>query len=288
MNPFLLGVLAIAASGVLAYAVYHRVLRPRPPITTRSARGRQFAAALVALVMFTTLGSALATWDDSNRWIAVPLLSLLAWPPAYLAGWAFGPKGQSQPEDRAVHLSSLRNLTSLPVSQRGAVPTTKGRGSRSAIEPTEEHWSQAWAEVGSEQRRPGIWARAYSEANGDDAIAKAKYINWRAAELADERITRRALTQHDELASKNQTQRREELRRLASAVSSTGELTAAKDLTRQLGYTVTELGGSWFSSPRFEVAPPDPATEPHLKFDNWEKFVAWVQQSRCRSLLREL
>ena len=72
MSPFLIGAMATAVSGFLAYGVYDRLLRPAAPISSRRKRGRQYAAAFVALVIFATLSRAIAIWDDSTLWIAVP------------------------------------------------------------------------------------------------------------------------------------------------------------------------------------------------------------------------
>ncbi len=52
--------------------------------------------------------------------------------------------------------------------------------------PAEQFWSAALEEMESSARRPGLWARSFSEANGDQAIAKAKYLAYRSSELENE------------------------------------------------------------------------------------------------------
>lgn len=49
--------------------------------------------------------------------------------------------------------------------------------------PSEKFWATALAEFESDKRRSGLWARVFAEANGDDAVAKAKYLSCRASEL---------------------------------------------------------------------------------------------------------
>ena len=48
----------------------------------------------------------------------------------------------------------------------------------------EEHWRRALEEFEGGSRRPGLWGKSFAEANGDEAIAKASYLQVRASELA--------------------------------------------------------------------------------------------------------
>lgn len=47
----------------------------------------------------------------------------------------------------------------------------------------EEFWARALDECDGPSRRRGLWARVFSEAQGNEAIAKANYLKHRAAEL---------------------------------------------------------------------------------------------------------
>lgn len=51
--------------------------------------------------------------------------------------------------------------------------------------PREEYWSTALTEFDSPARRPGLWARAFAEAQGNEAVAKANYLRYRASELEE-------------------------------------------------------------------------------------------------------
>lgn len=55
-----------------------------------------------------------------------------------------------------------------------------------ADNPDEQYWEQAFKEVEGSDRRAGLWARAFAHAKGVEAVAKAKYLEERAKELAKE------------------------------------------------------------------------------------------------------
>jgi hypothetical protein len=42
----------------------------------------------------------------------------------------------------------------------------------------EDTWERALREVESSERRPGLWARCFAEAGGDESKAKAAYITY--------------------------------------------------------------------------------------------------------------
>ena len=49
----------------------------------------------------------------------------------------------------------------------------------------EDHWATAMAEVESGQRRPGVWAKAFAESEGDETKAKVAYLKSRVQQLTD-------------------------------------------------------------------------------------------------------
>ncbi|WP_213955315.1 MULTISPECIES: hypothetical protein [unclassified Variovorax] len=64
--------------------------------------------------------------------------------------------------------------------------------------PEEDSWAQALSEFESSGRRPGVYARAFAEASGDEAAAKAKYLNIRAHELHANHLQLEAARQVEE------------------------------------------------------------------------------------------
>lgn len=64
--------------------------------------------------------------------------------------------------------------------------STSPADDRSGV-PEEQFWSVALAEFEGSSRRTGLWAMAFSEAQGNEAVAKATYLRIRATELELER-----------------------------------------------------------------------------------------------------
>lgn len=62
------------------------------------------------------------------------------------------------------------------------MPTDRNTGAT----PKDEHWAQALTELQSSARRPGLWARAFAEAQGDESRAQANYLSARSRQLAQE------------------------------------------------------------------------------------------------------
>jgi hypothetical protein len=54
----------------------------------------------------------------------------------------------------------------------------------------EDLYAIAGAEIRTAQERPGLWARAFSESNGDPGRAQATYIRERVRQLREERAAR--------------------------------------------------------------------------------------------------
>lgn len=78
-----------------------------------------------------------------------------------------------------------------PLSGGYGRPGSAGIAS-AAPTPTDADYAFALAEVSSEQRRPGVWAKAYAEALGDNDRAVAYYTQRRAQEQATERAAHEA------------------------------------------------------------------------------------------------
>ena len=66
-----------------------------------------------------------------------------------------------------------------------SLPPTKATPASQA-NMDEEVWSQALREFEGVSRRQGLWARVFAEADGNDSIAKARYLKERAGQIADE------------------------------------------------------------------------------------------------------
>lgn len=61
----------------------------------------------------------------------------------------------------------------------------ESKESKAASNSDEKHWAAALAEFDGPSRRPGLWALSFSEAHGNEASAKAAYLQRRVAELRE-------------------------------------------------------------------------------------------------------
>jgi hypothetical protein len=65
-------------------------------------------------------------------------------------------------------------------------PSESQKPSSTATNLQEEFWAEALREYESTARRPGLYARFFSEAQGNEAVAKANYLRFRLEELSAE------------------------------------------------------------------------------------------------------
>jgi len=80
---------------------------------------------------------------------------------------------------------------------------------------TEEHWETAQRELHTGARKSGLWARVFSEAQGNESKAQANYLGFRALELAREDLAREFKLQH----AAEQAQRELRQAKLVEAIS---------------------------------------------------------------------
>lgn len=72
---------------------------------------------------------------------------------------------------------------SPPAMHENNITSTPAMNTESATE--EDHWATAMAEVESAQRRPGVWAKAFAECEGDETKSKVAYLKARVQQLID-------------------------------------------------------------------------------------------------------
>ena len=97
------------------------------------------------------------------------------------------PDGTQPMRDTVPTSSSEKFVKATPRSASVAAALLRPEKQVTAT-PAEEFWAEALVEVDGDSRRPGLWARAYSEAQGDDAVAKAMYLDRRARQLESEHV----------------------------------------------------------------------------------------------------
>jgi hypothetical protein len=107
----------------------------------------------------------------SAGWLA----ALVAWlmPAAKNNEWK---TSSSSPE-----VDSASAQTRQQPAARSTLPAQAVAGE--ARESDEDLWHRALAEFESDLRRPGLWAKVYSQSGGSEAVAKASYLRLRYEEL---------------------------------------------------------------------------------------------------------
>ena len=98
------------------------------------------------------------------------------------ATWAY--LRNRKPKDAALPVEPP-NATPVAAHGNSVAPAPVNEPASFAAVPREEFWSSALAEFDSTARRPGLWARAFAEAQGNEAVAKANYLRYRASELEE-------------------------------------------------------------------------------------------------------
>lgn len=124
-------------------------------------------------------------------WIINGIYLSNRWNDPLINGGAAPKPGQQIPVSTspAVVSESLQ----APIGSAVAEPVmdaSKGLGEPAAAPTTAEEealWTAALKEVDGPDRRPGLWAKLFAQANGDEAKAKAAYLRTRVSEMAGDR-----------------------------------------------------------------------------------------------------
>jgi len=96
----------------------------------------------------------------------------------------------------ALKTNEQTNASELPAISNPAITIDLAQSARTQ----EQLWADALTEFESASRRPGLWAKSFAEASGNDAMAKANYLRFRVEELELE-----AKSQSDEARRKKTT-----------------------------------------------------------------------------------
>jgi hypothetical protein len=213
---------------LLAFAVCYSifwVLGKSVQGSTPVATGRRWMnwAVLVSLMQPLTTTFSLLLIDSGNLGGAVAkgvmgvmgafLLGIVAFASGAL--WAhFRHRKPTVGPTQEIRPAALPNVDSQP-----ATPDAQ-TGSPSSATADEVVWEAALAEFDSSNRRAGLWAKMFSAADGNESLAKAKYLQARVTEWEAERQALAKQQAHDarrkareiELANLTEEERAEALR----------------------------------------------------------------------------
>lgn len=97
--------------------------------------------------------------------------------------------------------------------------------------PTDEDlWAQALSEIENGNKRPGLWAQAFSLSDGEDQKARAKYLQLRVDQLIAERnlaIAEQRRRAQEVLAAEQAAQDAEQHRRVEEGIKNEDEIIEA-------------------------------------------------------------
>jgi hypothetical protein len=152
-------------------------------------------------------------------------------------------------------------------------------------DPAEDCWAQALQEYESDRKKPGLWARAYAEAEGDEAASKAHYLKLRATQLFDDyQEQAREVIKHQQAAQeaaelndryeRSLTDHERKIKRAIEEVEHGGEggFNAAFRLINLLGGTVERKPSVIFSSSGWRVE----LAGHQDKFTDDDELIRWV------------
>jgi len=161
-------------------------------------------------------------------------------------------------------------------------------------QPDETLWADALSEFGGDHRKPGLWAKAFATADGDETKAKARYLQLRVAELQAEqqkqkdqsaarlldqqlRETKAKLEARGHLVTDTTL---EMIRQLRTKVQETSDFEDAYQLAVLLEYVVLS-SASLFKPSSYEVFEKGNWQISLAKLSSPEEFVKWTIKTLC-------
>lgn len=147
---------------------------------TRGEAGNHGAGWGAGLAILTGLTAVIA--NGAAKGLPLAFLGIIVFPTlGYIVGWLVGGFTVDNPRG---HTEAPAVMATEPVAS-GSRPATK-QPVRDAAPADESVWAQALAEFDSPARRPGLWAKVFADANGNESVAKAAYLRERVAQLQDD------------------------------------------------------------------------------------------------------
>lgn len=154
-------------------------------------------------------------------------------------------------EDGGAHTTPSQAAAAMPSAQpstaahfetaqeppaRAAVPASVAAG-----DDDEELWAQALEELNGAARKPGVWAKCFAQASGNEPAAQAQYLSERVRQLAQERqeVRRAASEQQAERQRSDEHARQLLVQRASEARASflSGQKLSAVDVEFLVGAT---------------------------------------------------
>lgn len=188
----------------------------------------------VSIAVLAALGSASR---EINSFSFIAAASAIYGTPALLAYWVrlyvaktVKRNSNEQPLElaEAARISTNNTFNSIEMPQplnnvdgmteNAVTPTAFNGGlARRNKNPSEKSWSAALAEFESTTRRHGVWAKAFAESAGNEAVAKAEYLRMRAHEIHAESLAAEDVERQRQQQQAEGHRQEEERQRAATA-----------------------------------------------------------------------
>ena len=174
----------IAVVGWVVYKKYvQKSLAAKTPVRTG-----QLWAAGAALLTLSVIPHQFSTKDFVGGLVATLTLLLMYSAVGFCLGWAYRTVRPAKPRTNVKQHpnrapgGSDSILLKVPVLAPLNMPLAQ---SGQAIKPPteEDHWATALAELDEGKRRPGVWAKAFADSDGDEVRAKVAYLKTRMQQL---------------------------------------------------------------------------------------------------------
>lgn len=181
-----------ALSFILAAAVgygLYKVITVKGLASSPIDYGRMWMAWMVFIISLipTTLPSFFQHLD-ANSFVLWLMGIVFFGAVAFITGWIYGKlfgKKQEIISDPAQINHVVEEKPHEATNEEQINSNDPANSTTSAQE--EEFWAQALDEFEGTSRRPGLWAKSFADAQGDDALTKANYLKQRTTELLIER-----------------------------------------------------------------------------------------------------
>lgn len=188
-EPFFGALLSVSIAFIVG-GVLCRLVMPKGSATTAVQMGRTWCAWMMLLSTVTLFPKLLYrpfNINDLAIWLFVGLAGFGG--VAFLVGWVYGKFsfGDSREKSQAIREREVQAIGSekLSLSPSSLQTTTiSPQPAVIAADIEEGFWAKALEEYESSDRRQGLFARFFSQAQGNESAAKASYLKWRVEELS--------------------------------------------------------------------------------------------------------
>lgn len=184
-------------------ALLNAALFRQRPASRATAWGLTVVVFFIDLAVMTTVQYLRYEEISDNLGFKVKPYSPLDTIGAFTFAWLFFSLLRKRPSGKRTQEATETAVSSsvLPTSQNDGVSRNVSAPVTQLHKPSlseEDLWAIAADEVDGPTRRKGLWAKAFAEAQGNEAAAKVSYLKWRVEQLQNEEKTRRQQTDEAE------------------------------------------------------------------------------------------